>query len=38
MKLSICTDVIGNLSFTYILDKCLALGVEERLQQQVFAA
>lgn len=28
MKLSICTDVMGNLSFTEMLDKCVALGVE----------
>ena len=28
MKLSICTDVMGNLSFTDMLDKCVALGVE----------
>lgn len=28
MKLSICTDVIGDLSFTDMLDKCVALGVE----------
>ena len=25
MKLSICTDVMGNLSFTDMLDKCVAL-------------
>ena len=28
MKLSICTDVMGDLSFTAMLDKCVALGVE----------
>jgi sugar phosphate isomerase/epimerase len=28
MKLSICTDVMGNLSFTDMLDKCVKLGVE----------
>ena len=28
MRLSICTDVMGNLSFTDMLDKCVALGVE----------
>jgi sugar phosphate isomerase/epimerase len=28
MKLSICTDVMGNLSFTEMLDKCVKLGVE----------
>ncbi|WP_102226622.1 sugar phosphate isomerase/epimerase family protein [Acidimangrovimonas sediminis] len=28
MKLSICTDVMGNLSFTDMLDKCVDLGVE----------
>jgi sugar phosphate isomerase/epimerase len=28
MKLSICTDVMGDLSFTEMLDKCVALGVE----------
>ena len=28
MKLSICTDVMGNLSFTDMLDKCVELGVE----------
>ena len=28
MKLSICTDVMGNLSFTEMLDKCVELGVE----------
>ena len=28
MKLSICTDVMSNLSFTDMLDKCVALGVE----------
>ena len=28
MKLSICTDVMGGLSFTDMLDKCVALGVE----------
>src|SRR6516225_7080123 len=28
MKLSICTDVMGSLSFTDMLDKCVALGVE----------
>ena len=28
MKLSICTDVMGNLSFTEMLDKCVDLGVE----------
>ena len=28
MKLSICTDVMGDLSFTDMLDKCVALGVE----------
>ena len=28
MKLSICTDVMGNLSFTDMLDKCVSLGVE----------
>jgi sugar phosphate isomerase/epimerase len=28
MKLSMCTDVMGNLSFTDMLDKCVALGVE----------
>ena len=28
MRLSICTDVMGNLSFTEMLDKCVALGVE----------
>ena len=27
-KFSICTDVMGNLSFTAMLDKCVALGVE----------
>jgi sugar phosphate isomerase/epimerase len=28
MKLSICTDVMGTLSFTEMLDKCVKLGVE----------
>lgn len=28
MKLSICTDVMGSLSFTDMLDKCVGLGVE----------
>ena len=28
MKLSICTDVMGDLSFTDMLDKCVQLGVE----------
>ena len=28
MKLSICTDVMGNLPFTDMLDKCVTLGVE----------
>jgi len=28
MKLSICTDVMGDLSFTDMLDKCVTLGVE----------
>jgi len=28
MKLSICTDVMGNLSFTEMLDQCVKLGVE----------
>ena len=28
MKLSICTDVMADLSFTDMLDKCVALGVE----------
>lgn len=28
MKLSICTDVMGNLSYTDMLDKCVELGVE----------
>ncbi|MBB3190283.1 sugar phosphate isomerase/epimerase family protein [Halomonas cerina] len=28
MKLSICTDVMGDLSFTEMLDKCVELGVE----------
>ena len=28
MKLSIHTDVMGNLSFTDMLDKCVALGLE----------
>ncbi|OZG70373.1 hypothetical protein BTA51_26395 [Hahella sp. CCB-MM4] len=28
MKLSICTDVMGDLSFTDMLDKCVSLGVE----------
>ncbi|MCB1497750.1 MAG: sugar phosphate isomerase/epimerase [Bauldia sp.] len=28
MKLSICTDVMGDLPFTDMLDKCVALGVE----------
>ena len=28
MKLSICTDVMGNLTFTEMLDKCVELGVE----------
>lgn len=28
MKLSICTDVMGDLSFTDMLDKCVELGVE----------
>jgi sugar phosphate isomerase/epimerase len=28
MRLAICTDVMGNLSFTGMLDKCVALGVE----------
>ncbi|WP_347312666.1 sugar phosphate isomerase/epimerase family protein [Defluviimonas sp. SAOS-178_SWC] len=28
MKLSICTDVMGTLSFTDMLDKCVELGVE----------
>nr|WP_067294489.1 sugar phosphate isomerase/epimerase [Marinobacterium profundum] len=28
MKLSICTDVMADLSFTQMLDKCVALGVE----------
>jgi sugar phosphate isomerase/epimerase len=27
VKLSICTDVMGDLSFTDMLDKCVALGV-----------
>ena len=28
MKLSICTDVMGDLAFTEMLDKCVKLGVE----------
>lgn len=28
MKLSICTDVMADLSFTEMLDRCVALGVE----------
>ena len=28
MKLSICTDVLGDLPLTAMLDKCVALGVE----------
>jgi sugar phosphate isomerase/epimerase len=28
MKLSICTDVMGDLSFTDMLDRCVKLGVE----------
>jgi sugar phosphate isomerase/epimerase len=28
MKLSICTDCMGNLSFPTMLDECVALGVE----------
>lgn len=28
MKLSICTDVMGDLAFTDMLDKCVTLGVE----------
>ena len=28
MKLSICTDVMGDLAFTDMLDKCVKLGVE----------
>ncbi len=28
MKLSICTDRMGELSFTEMLDKCVSLGVE----------
>ncbi|PKP74948.1 MAG: hypothetical protein CVT84_05745 [Alphaproteobacteria bacterium HGW-Alphaproteobacteria-6] len=28
MKLSICTDVMGDLSFTDMLDRCASLGVE----------
>ncbi len=28
MRLSICTDVMGDLAFTDMLDKCVALGVE----------
>ncbi len=28
MRLSICTDVMADLSFTDMLDKCVALGVE----------
>ncbi len=28
MKLSICTDCMGELSFTEMLDKCVSLGVE----------
>ncbi len=28
MKLSICTDVMGNLPFIEMLDKCVKLGVE----------
>ena len=28
MRLSICTDVMGNLSYTDMLDKCVKLGVE----------
>jgi sugar phosphate isomerase/epimerase len=28
MRLSICTDVMGDLSFTQMLDKCVELGVE----------
>ena len=28
MKLSICTDVMGNYAFTEMLDQCVALGVE----------
>ena len=28
MKLSICTDVMADLAFTDMLDKCVALGVE----------
>ena len=28
MKLSICTDCMGNLSFTEMLDQCVALGIE----------
>jgi sugar phosphate isomerase/epimerase len=28
MKLSICTDCLGNLPFTEMLDQCVALGVE----------
>jgi sugar phosphate isomerase/epimerase len=28
MKLSICTDIMGNLTFTEMLDKCVELGLE----------
>ena len=28
MKLSICTDVMADLAFTDMLDKCVKLGVE----------
>ena len=28
MKLSICTDVMGDLPFTDMLDQCVKLGVE----------
>ena len=28
MRLSICTDVMGDLPFTDMLDKCVDLGVE----------
>ena len=34
MKLSICTDVMADLSFTDMLDRCVELGVEGLGQQR----
>ncbi len=37
MKLSICTDVMGDLSFTEMLDKCVELGVHRDDRRRMVA-